>query len=162
MGKAKANVVLIGAREELDVTHEVVAKMRRRPVVLTGETDLAETIAVLSVADLLVTNDTGPAHISAALERPTLVIFGPTNPLTTRPFSPTADIIRRPPDCAPCMLRDCPIDHRCMTAITPEEVFLRAVELLAHGQGQCETHAGNNTASALSDEAHTKLGAEVA
>lgn len=163
MGKAKANVVLIGAREELEVTQEVLAKMRRRPVVLTGETDLAETIAVLSVADLLVTNDTGPAHISAALERPTLVIFGPTNPLTTRPFSPTADIIRHPPDCAPCMLRDCPIDHRCMTAITPEEVFLRAVEMLAHAQ--CETRAaGDNAAnspSALSDEANSELGAEV-
>jgi heptosyltransferase-2 len=152
MGKAKANVALIGAREELDVTREVVAKMRRRPVVLTGETDLAETISLLSVTDLLVTNDTGPAHISAALERPTLVIFGPTNPLTTRPFSPTASIIRRPPACAPCMLRDCPIDHRCMTDITPQEVFLRAVEMLAHGQ--CETHAG--------DAATHAVGAEVA
>jgi heptosyltransferase-2 len=141
MGKAKVNVALIGAREEFDVTQEVVAKMRRRPVVLTGETDLAGTVAVLSIADLLVTNDTGPAHISAALERPTLVIFGPTNPVTTRPFSPTADIIRRPPECAPCMLRDCPIDHRCMTAITPEEVFLRAVEMLAHGQ--CDAHPGD-------------------
>ena len=162
MGKAKANVVLIGAREEWNVTEEVVARMRRQPVVLTGKTDLAETVALLSVADLLVTNDTGPAHISAALERPTLVIFGPTNPLTTRPFSPTADIIRHPPDCAPCMLRYCPIDHRCMTAITPEEVFLRAVELLAHGQGQCEAHAGGNAAGAASDEAHSELGAEVA
>jgi heptosyltransferase-2 len=152
MGKAKANVAIIGSREESDVTQEVVSKMRRRPVVLTGETDLAETVAVLSVADLLVTNDTGPAHISAALERPTLVIFGPTNPLTTRPFSPTADIMRRPPDCAPCMLRDCPIDHRCMTAITPVEVFLRAVEMLAHAQ--CETHAG--------DAATHEVGAEVA
>jgi heptosyltransferase-2 len=142
MGKAKVNVALIGAREEFDVTQEVVAKMRRRPVVLTGETDLAGTVAVLSIADLLVTNDTGPAHISAALERPTLVIFGPTNPVTTRPFSPTADIIRRPPDCAPCMLRDCPIDHRCMTAITPEEVFLRAVEMLAHGQ--CNAQPDDN------------------
>jgi heptosyltransferase-2 len=138
MGKARVNVALIGAREELDVTGEVLAKMRRRPVVLTGETDLAGTVAVLSVADLLVTNDTGPAHISAALERPTLVIFGPTNPVTTRPFSHTADIMRRPPDCAPCMLRECPIDHRCMTAITAEEVFLRAVEMLAHAQ--CDAH----------------------
>jgi len=151
MGKAKVNVALIGAREELDVTQEVVAKMRRRPVVLTGETDLAGTIAVLSVADLLVTNDTGPAHISAALERPTLVIFGPTNPLTTRPFSPTADLIRHPPDCAPCMLRDCPIDHRCMTAITPAEVFLRAVEMLAHAQ--CATHPpGAPAADAMTSE----------
>ncbi|HEY9403430.1 MAG TPA: lipopolysaccharide heptosyltransferase II [Pyrinomonadaceae bacterium] len=150
MGKAKVNVALIGAREELDVTGEVLAKMRRRPVVLTGETDLAGTVAVLSVADLLVTNDTGPAHISAALERPTLVVFGPTNPHTTRPFSPTSDIIRRPPDCAPCMLRDCPIDHRCMTAITPEEVFLRAVEMLSHHQ--CGTRpAGDHLHDAARD-----------
>ncbi len=149
MGKAKANVAIIGAREELDVTEEVLRKMRRRPVVLTGETDLAETVSVLSVADLLVTNDTGPAHIAAALERPTLVLFGPTNPLTTRPFSSTADIIRRPPDCAPCMLRDCPIDHRCMTAITPEEVFLRAAEMLA--QHQCAMQHGDHATPATSD-----------
>jgi heptosyltransferase-2 len=100
--------------------------------VLTGQTDIAEAVAVLSIADLLVTNDTGPAHIAAALGRPTLVIFGPTNPLTTRPFSPFAEIIRQPPDCAPCMLRDCPIDHRCMTAITPDQVFLHAQALLAN------------------------------
>ncbi|MGI8997899.1 MAG: lipopolysaccharide heptosyltransferase II [Pyrinomonadaceae bacterium] len=125
-----ANVVLIGAREELDVTKEVIQQMRHRPVVLTGDTSLAETVAVLSVADLLITNDTGPAHIAAALERPTLVIFGPTNPLTTRPFSPSAEIVRRPPDCAPCMLRDCPIDHRCMTAISVNEILTRARVLL--------------------------------
>ncbi|MCA1641618.1 MAG: lipopolysaccharide heptosyltransferase II [Acidobacteria bacterium] len=130
IGEAGATVVLIGAREESDVTEEVLAKMRRRPVVLTGETTLAETTAILSVADLLVTNDTGPAHLASALGRPTLVIFGPTNPLTTRPFSSEAEIVRRPPDCAPCMLRDCPIDHRCMTAIEVDEVFARAVLLL--------------------------------
>jgi heptosyltransferase-2 len=127
---AGADVALIGSRDEEDVSREVAQRMRRRPVILTGRTDLAQAVAVLSVADLLVTNDTGPAHISAALERPTLVIFGPTIPTTTRPFSVSAEIIRRPPDCAPCMLRDCPIDHRCMTAITPEDVFARAVALL--------------------------------
>jgi heptosyltransferase-2 len=97
---------------------------------LTGKTDLAQAIAVLSLVNLLVTNDTGPAHVAAALNRPTIVIFGPTNPLTTRPFSSAAEILRKPPDCAPCMLRDCPIDHRCMTAISPDEVFERAVALL--------------------------------
>src|SRR6266542_3846984 len=67
-----------------------------------------------------------PVERYAALGRATLVIFGPTNPLTTRPFSPLGEILRQPPDCAPCMLRDCPIDHRCMTAISPNEVFERA------------------------------------
>lgn len=123
-------VVIIGSRDEIDVTNEVTNRMRNRPVVLTGKTSLDQITAVLSHVDLVVTNDTGPAHIAAALGCPTIVIFGPTNPLTTRPFSFKAEIIRHPPDCAPCMLRDCPIDHRCMTAITVDEIFERSHALL--------------------------------
>lgn len=125
-----AEVLLIGSQDEMDVSLEVSRRMRNNPIMLTGETDLAQVAAIVSLVDLLVTNDTGPAHIAAALRRPTLVIFGPTNPLTTRPFSPVAQLIREPPDCAPCMLRDCPIDHRCMTAISPAAVFARARSLL--------------------------------
>ncbi|MGH9872561.1 MAG: lipopolysaccharide heptosyltransferase II [Pyrinomonadaceae bacterium] len=126
-----AQVLLIGSSAEAEVSLEVSRQMRNQPLMLTGQTDLAELVATLSLVDLLVTNDTGPAHIASALGRPTLVIFGPTNPLTTRPFSPFGEIVREPPDCAPCMLRDCPIDHRCMTAITPAGVFERARELLS-------------------------------
>jgi len=126
-----ADILLIGSAAEADVSLEVSGRMHNRPVMLTGKTELAQLVAVLSFVDLLVTNDTGPAHIAASLRRPTLVIFGPTNPLTTRPFSPLAEIVRTAPDCAPCMLRDCPIDHRCMTAITPDEVFGRARVMLA-------------------------------
>ncbi|MDQ2855129.1 MAG: lipopolysaccharide heptosyltransferase II [Acidobacteriota bacterium] len=125
-----ADVVLIGSAEELDVSLDVSQRMRRKSIMLTGKTELDLAVAVLNEVDLLVTNDTGPAHIAAALDRPTLVIFGPTNPLTTRPLSSLAEIVRYPPDCAPCMLRDCPIDHRCMTAITPEDIFDRAVKML--------------------------------
>jgi heptosyltransferase-2 len=114
---------------------------------LTSHTDLAQLVAVLSLVDLLVTNDTGPAHIASALGRPTLVIFGPTNPLTTRPFSPYGEIIREPPDCAPCMLRDCPIDHRCMTAIRPDYVFERAQILL--GGHECVTAERTSLSAAI-------------
>ena len=123
-------VLLIGSADETDVSTEVTQGMRQRPIVLTGKTSLEQITAALSLVDLVVTNDTGPAHIAAALGRPTLVIFGPTNPLTTRPFAPEAEILRHPPDCAPCMLRDCPIDHRCMTAISVEEVFEHSHALL--------------------------------
>jgi len=116
-------VLLIGSRDEIDVTNEVTSRMRNQPIVLTGKTTLDQITAVLSKVDLVVTNDTGPAHIAAALGCPTIVIFGPTNPLTTRPFSFKAEILRHPPDCAPCMLRDCPIDHRCMRGLTPERVI---------------------------------------
>ena len=131
--KLGATVLLIGSAAETDVSLEVARQMRHQPVMLTGKTDLATLVATLSIVDLVVTNDTGPAHIASALSRPTLVIFGPTNPLTTRPFSPFGEILREPPDCAPCMLRDCPIDHRCMTAISPDAVFARAEVLLTSG-----------------------------
>ena len=131
--ESRRKVLLIGSKDEIDVSDEVVRQMRNQPVVLTGQTSLDQIITVLDRADLIVTNDTGPAHIGAALGRPTIVIFGPTNPLTTRPFAPEAEVLREPPECAPCMLRDCPIDHRCMTAITVDAVFERSQALLKRG-----------------------------
>ena len=127
--EAGMTVVLIGSPAEVEVSREVNHRTRRNPIVLTGKTSVAEVVALISLADLLVTNDTGPAHVGAAVGTPTLVIFGPTNPLTTYPLSPNAEMIREPPDCAPCMLRDCPIDHRCMTAISVAQVFERAMAM---------------------------------
>jgi heptosyltransferase-2 len=131
--ESKRRVLLIGSKDETDVSQEVTRRMRQQPIVLTGKTTLDQITGVLDRADLIVTNDTGPSHLGAALGRPTIVIFGPTNPLTTRPFAPEAVMLRHPPDCAPCMLRDCPIDHRCMTAITVDEVFEQSHALLKRG-----------------------------
>lgn len=124
-----AEVILIGAPDELEVSQQVWEKSKTKPILLTGKTDLAAAVAVLSLTDLLVTNDTGPAHIAPALGTRAIVIFGPTRPATTRPFSDLGEIVVKPPACAPCMLRDCPIDHRCMTAITPLEI-LKTIERL--------------------------------
>jgi heptosyltransferase II len=127
------NVVLVGAKDEADVAAEVFAKSKKKPIILTGKTNLAEAVAVLSEIDLLVSNDMGLAHIAPAVGTPTIVIFGPTNEKTTRPRG--AEIIRREVECAPCMLRDCPIDHRCMTRISAEDVFEKAkLELNAESQ----------------------------
>jgi heptosyltransferase-2 len=130
LAESGTTVALIGSPGELEVSKHVLSLAKCPPVLLTGKTSVAEVTALISLADVLVTNDTGPAHIGAAVGTRTLVIFGPTNPLTTHPYGPAGEIIRHPPDCAPCMLRDCPIDHRCMTAITPEEVFQRTTELI--------------------------------
>lgn len=119
----KVQVVLTGSPDEVEVSQKVWEKSKSKPILLTGKTTLAEAVAVLGIADLLVTNDTGPAHIAPALGTKTIVIFGPTRPETTRPFSDLAQIIVKPPICAPCMLRDCPIDHRCMKTITPPEIL---------------------------------------
>lgn len=116
-----ANVILIGSPDELDVSLEVAAKSKTNSIVLTGKTSLAEVTAILNVCDLLIANDTGPAHISAALGTKTLVVFGPTNPRTTQPWN--SEIVYKSVECSPCMLRDCPIDHRCMTQISADEIF---------------------------------------
>lgn len=126
-----ATVALIGSPAEREVSTQVCEQMRNAPVVLTGRTTVGEVMGIISIADLLITNDTGPAHIGSAVGTATIVIFGPTNPLTTQPLGTTSEIIRHRPDCAPCMLRDCPIDHRCMTAITPEEVFEKALAMIS-------------------------------
>jgi len=123
-----ANVILVGAQDELDVANEVYAKSESKPIILTGKTDLAEATAILSAIDLLVSNDMGLAHVASAVGTKTLVIFGPTNPNTTRPWN--AEIIYKAVECAPCMLRDCPIDHRCLARISPTEVFKKAVQMI--------------------------------
>jgi|CXWL01.1.fsa_nt_gi heptosyltransferase-2 len=118
-----ANVILVGSKEDSAVAQEVLAASTQKPIDITGKTDIGEAAAVLSVVNLLISNDMGLAHIAPAVGTETLAIFGPTNPETTRPFSPLSEVIRKAVECSPCMLRDCPIDHRCMTWITVEEVF---------------------------------------
>jgi heptosyltransferase-2 len=127
-----SRIVFIGAASERDCAERVIRQMKRRGAInLAGETGITELIGALDACDLLISNDTGPAHIAAALGRPTLTIFGPTNEFETAPRGPRAGSIRAEGiDCARCMLRDCPIDHRCMTRIASEEVFERALKLL--------------------------------
>lgn len=125
------NVVLLGAEDEIDVSQKVLSLSKIKAADLTGKTNLTEAAAVLSEVDLLISNDMGLAHLAPAVGTETLVIFGPTNPVSTRPMSKHAEVIRSEGvDCAPCMLRDCPIDHRCMSRVTVEQVFQKAVAKL--------------------------------
>lgn len=91
------NVVLIGSKEEESVSAKVSQLATPPPTDLTGRTALGEAAAILSVVDLVITNDTGLAHVAAAVGTQTIVIFGPTNPETTRPFSPLAHVLHKKP-----------------------------------------------------------------
>lgn len=126
-----ANVILTGSPDEIDVAEKVRSLSEYPPLIFAGKTDIAMAAAVLAVVDMLVSNDMGTAHIAPAVGTPTIVIFGPTNDATTRPFSKNAVVIRRDVECAPCMLRECPLDHRCMTRISAREVFEEVKLLLA-------------------------------
>lgn len=118
-----AQVILVGAVSEGDVADDLIRASTSKPIDLTGRTTVAEAAAVLSVIDLLVSNDMGLSHVAPAVGTKTVVIFGPTNPITTRPFSTNAVIVQHKVECSPCMLRDCPIDHRCMTGVSVDRVF---------------------------------------
>lgn len=125
-----ANVLLLGSADEADVARNVYQASSIKPFDLTGQTDLADAVAILSEVDMFVSNDMGLAHIAAAVGTKTIVIFGPTNPITTRPLGANVQIIRKDVECSPCMLRDCPIDHRCMTRISADKLFEKAKEML--------------------------------
>jgi heptosyltransferase II len=134
IGAFDARIVLVGAASERDYAEHVASKMKNNGVInLTGRTSMGELIGLLDLCQLLVSNDTGPAHIAAALGRPTLTIFGPTNEFETAPRGRAAELIRAEGiDCARCMQRECPIDHRCMTRLTADDVFERSRTLLTN------------------------------
>ncbi|MBS1810393.1 MAG: lipopolysaccharide heptosyltransferase II [Acidobacteria bacterium] len=133
VAELNARIVLIGAGSERADAEHVIAQMKHKNAAtnLAGETSIAELIGLLARCDLVVTNDTGPAHVAAALNKPTLTIFGPTNEFETAPLGTHSALIRVDDiDCARCMHRDCPIDHRCMTRLHVDAVATKAFSLL--------------------------------
>src|SRR5262249_54269687 len=89
---------------------------------LVGRTDLPTLAGVLTRCRALVTNDSGAMHLAAAAGGRVPAIFGPTNEHATRPLGDGHAVITHPVWCRPCMLRECPIDHRCMRGVRPAAV----------------------------------------
>lgn len=104
-----------------------------RTLDLTGRTTLPEMVEWIRLGELMITNDTGPMHVAAALGKPVVALFGPTEPARTGPYGQTGQVLRRALACAPCLKSRCssarPLE--CLTSIRPEEVCARARALLA-------------------------------
>ena len=124
-------VVIIGSEAERVIAEQVRSSMTVPAAILNGRTSLETLIGVISGAALMVTNDSGPMHIAAALEVPTVAVFGATNDAATGPWGTRARVVKEAVDCSPCMLRECPIDHRCMTRVTAEAVCRAAREVMS-------------------------------
>jgi len=123
-------IAIVGSQSEAEVANRIRSRLKSRTVVLNGKTSLETLIGVLAESTLMITNDSGPMHISAALGIPTVAVFGSTDDRVTGPCGPRTRIVKHQVHCSPCLLRECPIDHRCMTAITVDEVFEPARELM--------------------------------
>jgi heptosyltransferase-2 len=126
----QARIVLFGAVTDLPVVQEVAADMKHSPLILAGKTTLGQFMGLIKECTLLITNDSGPMHLAAALDVPQLALFGSTSDIATGPISPVASVIKHPVECNPCFLRKCPTDFRCMKAISVAQVVEAAQKKL--------------------------------
>ncbi|MBV8841684.1 MAG: lipopolysaccharide heptosyltransferase II [Bryobacterales bacterium] len=125
-----AAVVIFGSKDERELCARVASAIAAPVKNFAGETPLGEFIELAAGCDVYLTNDSGAMHIASALGVPTVAIFGATNDATTGPTGCLARVVREPVECSPCLKRECPIDHRCMTRVTAEKVARVALELL--------------------------------
>jgi heptosyltransferase I len=100
---------------------------------LCGATTLPEMIELLRLCDLLITNDTGPMHVAAALGKPLVALFGPTTPERTGPYGQLNHVLRIPLPCAPCMESTCRFEKplECLRAVSPATVCERVSAILS-------------------------------
>ena len=112
-----ASVLIFGSAAERALCEEVADSIPGARN-LAGATTLREFIDLAAACSLFLTNDSGAMHIASALGVPTAAIFGATDDTTTGPSGRFARVIRDHAECSPCLLRDCPIDHRCMIRVS--------------------------------------------
>ena len=125
-----ATVAIVGGAAERPIGEAIASALTAPSRVLAGETTLAGLVGVLSRLRLLLTNDSGPMHLAAALGTPLVAVFGSTDWRETAPVGREVRLVREAVDCAPCMLRECPIDHRCMTRVGSDRVVDAALALV--------------------------------
>lgn len=114
--------IIVGSKADKDIADEIVSLSNGKAASLAGKTDLMELIEVIKHARFIVSNDSGPMHIAAALSIPVFAIFGPTDPLKTGPYGRGHTVIRENIPCAPCFRRTCE-NLKCMNSLSAEGVY---------------------------------------
>ena len=133
-----ASVAIFGSASERPLCETVAALLAAEDIPChnyAGETSLADYINLAAACDVYLTNDSGSMHIASALGVPTVAIFGATDADATGPTGSLARIVREPVDCSPCLLRTCPIDHRCMKRVEAGRVADVALDLMGQPNG---------------------------
>jgi heptosyltransferase II len=126
-------VAVFGSESERPLCDVVAGLVRGRGIPVrnfAGATTLGEYIEYAAACHLYLTNDSGAMHISSALGIPTVAVFGSTDDAGTGPTGEHSRVVREPVECSPCLLRECPIDHRCMMRVSVERVVQVALDLI--------------------------------
>ncbi len=124
-----AYIVYFGDATGAPLVKQICSGLPDRVINLAGGTTLRQLVALISLCDVFLTNDSGPMHIAAAMDTPLVALFGSTSDIKTGPYG-SGTVIHKHVDCSPCYLRECPIDFRCMKRITPDEVYQELMRLL--------------------------------
>ena len=121
--KYHAKIIIFGGPGERDIAEEIIRASGPSLLNMAGQTTIRGLMALLSQCRLLITGDSGPMHIAAALGVPVVAIFGSTDPALTTPIGTGHVVIRKNVPCSPCFRRECPTDLECMDLIQVEDVL---------------------------------------
>ena len=125
----KVGVLFTGGTEDRKTITNIISLMKKNAINLAGKTSLKVLSAILEQVDILVTTDTGPMHVAAAVGTPVIALFGPTAPWRTGPFGPNHSVIRTGLECSPCFKRECKTIE-CMKRISVDNVFEASAKAL--------------------------------
>ena len=120
--KLSLKSVVVGSKSDIEAADTIVLLSQDKSTSLAGKTDLKELVEVIRYAQFVVSNDSGPMHIAAALNIPVFAIFGPTDQTRTGPYGKGHTIIREDVTCAPCFKKTCN-DMKCMNNLSVEKVY---------------------------------------
>ena len=118
-----ADVILLGSSADRADASAIAASAGGRVTNMAGQTSAAELPACLAACDVFIGNDSGASYVAAAVGLPVIAIYGPMPVEIAYPMTPRLEIVQHPVSCSPCLLRNCPVDHRCMARIEVDDVW---------------------------------------
>jgi lipopolysaccharide heptosyltransferase II len=130
--QSSAQWILFGTKKDAAIGEQIAAAIGDHCVNWIGQTTLDQLIDELRRCRLLLTNDTGTMHLATLLGVPVVAVFGSTEPRLTGPLGNGHIVLRHHVECSPCFLRECPIDFRCMKAVSADEVASAVLSMLGN------------------------------
>ena len=132
LGEPHQRILYFGDHSGAPLVNDICSELKSQRIInLAGKTTIRELAALIQQCNLLITNDSGPMHLAAAVGTPPLALFGSTSDVKTGPYK-LGEVIHKRVACSPCYKRVCPIDFRCMKRIEVDEVYHKSQEMLEH------------------------------